>query len=77
MESMAILVMCVCAQVMSNSWTAACQAPLSTGFSRQECWSGCHFRFQELFPTQRWDPRLLHPLHWQAESLPRGLMGTW
>ena len=21
-------------------WTAACQAPLSMGFSRQECWSG-------------------------------------
>ena len=29
--------------VVSNSvtsWTAACQAPLSMGFSRQECWSG-------------------------------------
>ena len=21
-------------------WTAACQAPLAMGFSRQECWSG-------------------------------------
>ena len=21
-------------------WTVACQAPLSMGFSRQECWSG-------------------------------------
>ena len=21
-------------------WTVACQAPLSTGFSRRECWSG-------------------------------------
>jgi len=23
-----------------NPWTAACQAPLSMGFSRQEYWSG-------------------------------------
>ena len=23
-----------------NSWTVACQAPLSMGFSRQEYWSG-------------------------------------
>ena len=23
-------------------WTVACQTPLSTGFSRQEHWSGCH-----------------------------------
>ena len=23
-----------------TSWTVACQAPLSTGFSRQEYWSG-------------------------------------
>ena len=32
--------------VMSNSanpWTAACQAPLSMGFSRQEYWSGLPF----------------------------------
>ena len=31
---------------MSDSatpWTAACQAPLSTGFSRQENWSGLPF----------------------------------
>ena len=33
--------------VVSNSfatpWTAACQAPLSMGFSRQEYWSGYPF----------------------------------
>ena len=31
---------------MSNSattWTVACQAPLSVGFSRQEYWSGLPF----------------------------------
>ena len=25
---------------LATPWTAACQAPLSTGFSRQEYWSG-------------------------------------
>ena len=34
---------CEVASDMSDSvtpWTAACQAPLSMGFSRQEYWSG-------------------------------------
>ena len=26
--------------LLATPWTAACQAPLSMGFSRQECWSG-------------------------------------
>ena len=29
-----------CAQLCETLWTTACQAPLSMGFSRQECWSG-------------------------------------
>ena len=34
--------MCACsvASVVSDSWTAARQAPLSVEFSRQEYWSG-------------------------------------
>ena len=28
-------------------WTAACQAPLSRGFSRQEYWSGLPFPFPQ------------------------------
>ena len=42
---------CVCAQSLSRDqlcatlWTIALQAPLSTGFSRNEYWSGL------LFPT--------------------------
>ena len=49
-------------------WTAACQAPLSMGFSRQEyC---CHFLLQGIFMTQGSNPRLLHLLHWQEDSLP-------
>ena len=51
-------------------WTAACQAPLSMGFSRQEYWSGCHFLFQWIFPTQGSNPCLLGLLNWQAGSLP-------
>ena len=35
---------CVCVlshvQLFATPWTAACQAPLSVGSSRQECWSG-------------------------------------
>ena len=27
-------------QLVATPWTAACQAPLSMGFSRQEYWSG-------------------------------------
>ena len=30
----------------------ACQAPLSMGFSRQECWRGCHLLLQWIFLTQ-------------------------
>ena len=29
-------------QLFETAWTAAHQAPLSVGFSRQEYWSGCH-----------------------------------
>ena len=28
---------------LATPWTVACQAPLSTGFSRQEWWSGLPF----------------------------------
>ena len=31
-----------CVQLSATPWTAAYQAPLSMGFSRQEHWSGCH-----------------------------------
>ena len=29
-----------CVQLFATTGTVACQAPLSMGFSRQECWSG-------------------------------------
>ena len=31
---------------------------------------GCYFLLQGIFQTQGFNPRLLHLLHWQAESLP-------
>ena len=49
----------LCVQVLSRvrlfatPWTVAHRAPLSTGFSRQEYWSGCHFLLQGIFLTQR------------------------
>ena len=30
---------------------------------------GCHFFHQGIFPTQGLNPRLLHLLRWQADSL--------
>ena len=49
--------------VVSNSatpGTAARQAPLSLGFSRQEHWSGCHALLQGISPTQGSNPGLPH-----------------
>ena len=31
---------------------------------------GCHFLLQGIYPTQGLNLNLLHPLHWQAYSLP-------
>ena len=59
-----------CVQLFATLWTVAHQAPLSMVFSRQEYWSGLLDLFQEFFPTQGWNKRLLVLLHWQAGSLP-------
>ena len=53
---------------MSDSgapWTVAHQAPLTTGFLRQEYWSGLPF------PSlgKRTQEKNLGFLHWQADSL--------
>ena len=49
-----------CVRLFVTPWTVAYHAPPSMGFSRQEYWSGCHFLLQEFFPTQGWNPGLLH-----------------
>ena len=38
---------------------------------------GCHFLLQEIFLTQGSNPRLLHLLHWQVDSLPLSSPGKW
>ena len=54
--------------LFATLWTAACQAPLSMGFARQEYWSGLSFSSPgESSPGIEC---LWHLLHWQADSLP-------
>ena len=53
-----------------QSWLSAV-----SGGSRQEYWSGLPFPSPGIFPTQRWNPRRLCLLHWQAGSLPQRHLG--
>ena len=57
-------------QLCTTLWTAACQPSLSTGFSRQEYWSGCHDLLQRIFLTQGGTYASYVYLHWQVGSLP-------
>ena len=41
-------------------WTAACQAPLSMEFSRQEYWNGLPFPFPGYLPNPAINLGLLH-----------------
>ena len=50
-------------------WTVARQAPLPMGFSSKKTGVGCHALLQGIIPSQGWNWHLLHPLHWQADSL--------
>ena len=53
--------MLLCAvRLFATPKTAARQAPLSMGFSRQEYWSGLPCLLQGIFPTQGSNPGLLH-----------------
>ena len=56
-------------QLCVPSWTVACRAPLSMGFSRQVYRVGCQALLQGIFLAQGLNPHLLHLLHWQAGSL--------
>ena len=38
--------------------------------------AGCHFLLQGIFPAQGSNPCLLRLLHWQADSLPWGHLGS-
>ena len=43
-------------QLFATTWIAACQAPLSTEFSRQEYWSGLPFPTPEDLPDLGIEP---------------------
>ena len=60
-------------RLSATPWTAAHQAPLSVGFSRQEDWSGLPFPPPGDLPSQGSNPRLLH---WQVRSLPLSHQGS-
>ena len=62
-------------QLFVTLWTAACQAALSRGFSRQEYWSGLPCPPPGIFLTQGSNPCLLCLLHWQASPLPPAPLG--
>ena len=47
-------------QFFATPWNVAYEAPLSMGFSMQESWSGLPFPSPGIFPTQGWNPGLLH-----------------
>ena len=49
------------------TWTVAYQAPLSMGFSRQECWSGLPFPLPGDLPDPGNEPR---SSALQADALP-------
>ena len=74
----------MCAQSLSRvqlfvaPWTTtwACQAPLSTEFSKQEYWNGLPFPTQRVFPIQGLKVSLLYLPYQQADTLPPHHLGA-
>ena len=58
--------------LFGTTWTVAQEAPLSLGFSRQECWSGLSFAPPGDLPNWETEPRF--PAL-QEDSLPAELPG--
>ena len=59
-------------RLSATPWTVARQAPLSMGFSRQECWSGLPFPSPEDIPDQGTEPT---SFALQVDSLPSEPLG--
>ena len=53
-----------CILLFATTWTLACQAPLSMGFSRQEYWSGLPFSP----PGDLLDPGIELCISWQSST---------
>ena len=65
---------CVC--LFETIWTVACQAPLSMGFSRQECWSGLPGPPPGDLPHPGIESASPAPPALQADSLPLNHWGS-
>ena len=57
--------------LFATLWTVACQALLSTGFSRQEYWNGLPSPPPGDLPDPGIEPASISLLHWRADSLPQ------
>ena len=74
----ACVCVCVCVHTQSlshvrhlcNPWTVGCQAPVSTGFSRQEYWSALPLPIPKDLPNPGIEPSSLVSPALQADSLP-------
>ena len=73
---MCVLKSASCIQLFTNPWTVAGQAPLSTGFFRQDYWSGLPFLPPEDLPNPGLNSCVLHLLHWWECSLPLSHVGS-
>ena len=62
-------------QLFVIPWTVAYQAPLSMGFSRQECWSGLPFPTPGDLPDSGIEPTSLESPALAADSLPLSYLG--
>ena len=73
-DSTLVSVMCVHAQSFLTLCNPMdCSLPGSSfpwSFPDKNTVVGCHFLLQDIFQTQGSNPRLLHLLPWQAESVP-------
>ena len=57
-------------RLFATPWTVSHQAPLSTGFFRQEYWNGLPFSPPGNLSNPGSNLRLLRLLHWEVGSLP-------
>ena len=62
-------------QLLAAPQTVAHQAPLSTGFSRQECWNGLPCPHPGNLPNPGIESECLNRMYWQVSSLPLVLPG--
>ena len=57
-------------------WTVARRLLCPWDSSGKNTRVGCHALLQRIFLTQGLNPRLLHVLHWQVDSLPLSHLGN-